>query len=84
MKTKKLLRTIRAQLSAFRSGERSRSKAIKKAVKAIRERETRLGKKLLKTSGKKEQKAIRKEIAVLHAQRKKAKRILHEMRQASA
>jgi len=82
MKTRKLIRSIRDQLDAHGRQQRARRKAMRKVVRRIEGRESELEKSLEKTSGDRKRKAIKKELAVLRAQRKKGVRLLREIKSA--
>lgn len=82
MKTRKLIRSIRDQLDAHGRQRRTHRKAMRKVVRKIESREKDLEKSLEKTSGDRKRKAIKKELAVLRAQRKKGARLLREIESA--
>ncbi len=77
MKTKKLIGKIGDYLSASKRKQRDKRKAIRKVIKKIEERVARLESDLEGSSSGKKRKAIKKEVAVLRAQRKKGMKLLH-------
>ncbi len=76
MKTKKLIRKIKDHLSASKRKQRAKRNAIQKVVKKIDERLVRLEKEFKGAAAGSKRKAIKKEIAVLRAQRKKGMKLL--------
>lgn len=71
MKSPKLLKKVKRFLSADEEKQYEQSKCFKDVLKKLKKKENHLKNKLKKETNEKNQKQIKKELAIVHAQRKK-------------
>jgi bisphosphoglycerate-independent phosphoglycerate mutase (AlkP superfamily) len=71
MKTPKLLKVVKRYLSADRAKQYEHTKCFTDVLKKLKKKENDLKNKLKQESNEKFQKEIKKQIAIVHAQRKK-------------
>lgn len=76
MKTSKLLRKTESILNAKKSKQRKQVDSLKELLAGLKKKKRKLGAKMEETKSAHERERIRKELAVIRAQRRKGLKIL--------
>ena len=82
MKANKLLEKLKDYMGAKRRAQLARYDSIKRVLKKLKKKENSLKEKLKKEHSDKTTKRLKKEMAVLSAQRKKGMKMLKELKEA--
>jgi hypothetical protein len=80
MKTLKLLRKAEEILNAKKSKQRSEKKCLQEVLGKLKKRKHKLRDKLKNAGKSSERERIRKEMAIIHAQRKKGLKALKDLK----